>query len=387
MTMMLADLGAEVIKIEHPVRGDDTRSWAPPYVEGLEDQGMSSYFMCLNRNKKSLALDLQQPRGLAIARKLITDSKTNLLVENFKVGGMAKFGLDYPSVSQENPALVYCSITGFGQTGPYRDRPGYDLAIQGQSGLMSITGTPDQEPQKVGVAISDIIAGLYAGNGVQAALRQAEKTGVGQHVDIALLDTQIAALVNIASNYLTTKVTPQRIGNTNPTIVPYQSFGGSDGKFFIIACGNDGQFSRLANLLAKSEWSNDDRFSTNPGRVRNRDKIVALLGAEFKKQPANHWVTALLDVGVPAAPINDVGTSLDDEHVRARGMVQEVVFQSGQQEIFTEMVASPLKLSKVSMDDFSPPPFVGEHSDEILRDILGFDDKAIAELRDEKIIR
>lgn len=305
-----------------------------------------------------------------------------------QVGGMASYGLDFETLSKENPALVMCSITGFGQTGPYRNRPGYDIAIQGQSGLMSVTGTPSQEPQKVGVAISDIIAGLYAGNGVQAALREAEKTGVGQHVDIALLDTQMAALVNIASNYLTTGITPQRIGNTNPTIVPYQAFEASDGHF-IIACGNDGQFARLATLLEKPEWAKNDRFRTNPGRVRNRETIVALLTTEFAKQPASYWVDALLGVGVPAAPVNDVGQALDDEHVRSRGMVQKVAFpnSTGGPPILTEMVGSPLKLSNTLMDDVSAPPVVGQHTDEILKDVLSMDDAEIADLKDNDVIR
>jgi len=385
----LSDLGAEVIKIEHPIRGDDTRAWGPPFVEHMEDRQMSAYFTCLSRNKKSLALDLKDKRGAALAKRLMTDPKTHVVIENFKVGGMASYGLDYESLSQVHPKLVYCSITGFGQTGPYRERPGYDLAIQGMSGLMSITGTPDREPQKVGVAISDIIAGLYAGNGIQAALRHAEKTGVGQHVDISLLDTQIASLVNIASNYLTTKETPQRIGNTNPTIVPYQSFAASDGKHFIIACGNDGQFAKLVALLQKPEWASDERFQTNPARVRNRKEIVSRLSAEFLRRPALHWVESLLGVGVPASPINDVGQALNDEHVRARGLVQEVAFRDEHDAIvgLAEIVGSPLKLSKTKMDDMSAPPYVGQHTNEILRDLLSLDDNEISGLRDRKVIR
>jgi crotonobetainyl-CoA:carnitine CoA-transferase CaiB-like acyl-CoA transferase len=387
-TMMLADLGAEVIKIEHPKRGDDTRAWGPPFVQGFEDKGMSAYFLSVNRNKKSLALDLKDPQGAALAKRLMTDHSTHIVVENFKVGGMASYGLDYTSLANVNPALVMCSITGFGQTGPYRDRPGYDFAIQGMSGLMSITGMPSQEPQKVGVAISDVIAGLYAGNGILAALHQAQQTGVGQHVDISLLDTQMAALVNIASTYLVTKETPTRRGNTHPTIVPYQACTASDG-YFILACGNDGQFARLVALLGQPGWATEERFSTNPARVGNRDVLMSLLNAEFSKQAASHWVESLNCVGVPAAPINDIGQALNDEHVRDRGLVQEVAFRDEADNLYvsTEMVGSPLKLSNAPMDQIEPPPFVGQHTNEILKGILKMDDFEIARLRDDAIIR
>jgi crotonobetainyl-CoA:carnitine CoA-transferase CaiB-like acyl-CoA transferase len=387
-TMMLADLGAEVIKIEHPRRGDDTRAWGPPFVEGLQDKGMSAYFVSVNRNKKSLALDLKDPRGAALAKRLMTDPNTHIVVENFKVGGMASYGLDYTSLSSANPALVMCSVTGYGQTGPYRDRPGYDFAIQGMSGLMSITGMPSQEPQKVGVAISDVIAGLYAGNGMLAALYQAQQTGVGQHIDISLFDTQMAALVNIASTYLVTKETPTRRGNTHPTIVPYQACTASDG-YFVLACGNDGQFARLAALLGQPGWAADERFSTNPARVGNRVELMSLLNAEFSNDTASHWVESLLQVGVPAAPINDIGQALNDEHVRARGLVQEVAFRDEVNNLFvsTEMLGSPLKLSNAPMDRLESPPFVGQHTNEILRRILNMDDNEIASLRDNSIIR
>ncbi|CAB9516672.1 baiF CoA-transferase family protein DDB_G0269880 [Seminavis robusta] len=389
LSMMLGDLGAEVIKIEHPKRGDDTRAWGPPFVHGMEDKGMSAYFACVNRNKKSLALDLKDKRGAAVAKRLVTDPKTHIVVENFKVGGMGSYGLDYATVSKIHPALIMCSVTGFGQTGPYKDRPGYDLAIQAMSGLMSITGQASGEPQKVGVAISDVIAGLFAGNGVLAALYQAEKTGVGQHVDISLLDTQISSLVNIASNYLTTKQVPTRMSNAHPTIVPYQDCTASDG-YFVIACGNDGQFAKLASLLEHPEWATDEKFATNPARVRNREELMALLNTEFSKQTATSWVERLLEVGVPAAPINDMGQALNDEHIRARGLVQELTFKDEAQNILgsIEMVGSPLKLSGSSMERVeSPPPFVGEHTEEVLRDILSMDELEIASLRDSGVIR
>ena len=386
-TQMLADLGADVIKIEHPVRGDDTRWWGPPFVSNMEAEGISAYYMTLNRNKRSLGLNLKDERGLEIARQLATDPKTNIMVENFKVGGMASFGLDYESLSRQNPSLVYCSITGFGQTGPYKNRPGYDIGIQGMSGLMDVTGMPEQEPQKVGVAICDVLAGLNAANGIQAALRHAEKTGIGQHVDISLLDVTMAGIVNLATNYLVTKVPPKRIGNANPTIVPYQAFAASNGHF-IVACGNNLQFASLARLLGRDEWAADERFSTNPARVKNRKELATLLGREFAQKPVNHWVSNLLEYGIPASPINDLGQALEDPHVRARGMVQNVTFhdENGVVKATSETVGSPLKLSKTQIREPGAPPYIGQHTNEILQ-ALGLGEREIESLRHGGVIR
>ncbi|MCC6803729.1 MAG: CoA transferase, partial [Anaerolineae bacterium] len=315
-TMMLADMGADVIKVESR-DGDETRQWGPPF----DAQGRSAYYLSVNRNKRSLTLDLKSAAGRQIAQRLAVQSQ--IVVENFKPGGMAAFGLGYDDLRAQNPALVYASISGFGQTGLYRERPGYDFVIQAMSGLMSITGARDGEPSKVGVAIADVIAGLFASASILAALRHAERTGEGQRLDIALLDTQIAALVNVASNALVSGETPGRYGNAHPSIVPYETFRAADGEF-ALAVGNDRQFAQLCQLIAQPGWASDERFSTNPARVRNRAALIPLLNAVFASRPAAEWVAGALALGIPAGSLNTVSQILDDSHVQARGLIRDL---------------------------------------------------------------
>lgn len=376
-TMMLADMGADVIKVESP-QGDDTRQWGPPWFsEG--DTRESAYYLSVNRNKRSITLNLKTPEGREIARRLAAQS--HIVVENFKPGAMASFGLGYDHLAAQNPALVYGSITGYGQTGPYRDRPGYDFVIQGQSGLMSLTGPVEGEPHKVGVAISDVVAGLFAASSLLAALRHAERTGQGQHVDVALLDTSIAALVNVVSGALVSGRTPARYGNAHPSIVPYQPFHASDGEF-TLAVGNDRQFAALCALVEHPEWSVDPRFSTNPARVAHRDTLVPLLDAIFGTRPAAEWVDAALALGIPAGLINNVTTALHDPHVEARGLVHEMAAA----EDVLRLVGPPIGFSATPASVRTPPPALGQHTGDLLRDLLGFDAPTIAAYREQGIV-
>lgn len=373
-TMLLGDLGADVIKVERPGVGDDTRQWGPPW-HGEGPAAQSAYYLSANRNKRSLTLNLGVPLGQDLARRLAAQS--HIVVENFKRGQMAQFGLDYAQLRALNPALVYCSITGFGQDGPYADHPGYDFAIQALSGLMSITGPADGPPYKVGVAISDVIAGLFAVSAILAALRHAEQTGIGQHIDAALLDAQIAALVNVASNYLISGATPPRLGNEHPNIVPYQTFRAADGDF-VVAVGNDAQFARLCAVIGHPELVRDPRFSTNPARVQHRQALIALLAEAFARCPAAEWVEALLAEGVPCAPIYDIPAALGDPQVQARGLIHTW----GD----LRLVGPPLKLSETPTAVWRQPPALGEHTDEILRERLGLSDAELARLRAEGVI-
>ncbi len=373
-TMLLGDLGADVIKIEHPVGGDETRQWGPPW---LGDQ--SAYYLAVNRSKRSLTLNLKTPAGRDIARRLAAHS--HILVENFKVGGMAEFGLSYDDLRPLNPALVYASITGFGQTGPYRDRPGYDFIIQAMSGLMSITGPADGEPHKVGVAVSDVFTGLFTLAGILAALRHAERTGQGQHLDVALLDSQIAALVNIASNYLVSGQTPARLGNQHPNLVPYQVFRAADGDF-AVGVGNDRQFAALCALIGRPELAADERFATNPARVAHRAELIPALQAAFAARPAGEWVEGLLAAGVPAGPIHDVAAALNDPHVLARSLVQEIPLDNA----VLRLVGAPFHFSVTPSAVRRPPPRLGEHTDAILSEMLGMQAKAVAELRQQGVV-
>jgi crotonobetainyl-CoA:carnitine CoA-transferase CaiB-like acyl-CoA transferase len=363
-TMMLADLGAEVVKVERPVLGDETRHWGPPWA-GKGDAKQSAYYLSVNRNKYSITLDLKTTEGQQLAHDLAL--KADVLIENFKVGQMAEYGLDYATLSGVHPSLVYCSLTGYGQTGPYAERPGYDYVIQAQSGLMSITGASDSEPLKVGVAISDVITGLNAANAILAALYHRQQTGQGQHLDIALLDSQLAALVNIASNYLVSGQVPPRLGNAHPNIVPYQTFAGADSKF-ILAVGNDGQFRALCKVIDKPEWQTDPRFATNPARVQHRAELIALLEPIFQTQPVETWVSACLAEGIPAGPINDVAGALRDPHVQARGMVQKMTLPNGAE---FEMVAPAAKFSATPPTIRLAPPELGQDTEFILQSWLG----------------
>jgi crotonobetainyl-CoA:carnitine CoA-transferase CaiB-like acyl-CoA transferase len=364
-TMQLADLGADVIKVEDPQRGDETRQWGPPW-HGEH----SAYFLSVNRNKRSITLNLKSLEGQEIARRLAAQS--HIVVENFRPGQMARFGLGYTDLAALNPALVYGSITGYGQTGPYADRPGYDFVIQGMSGLMSITGPEDAEPYKVGVAVSDVFAGLFAATSLLAALRHAEQTGVGQHVDIALLDTQIAALVNVASTALTTGRAPGRYGNAHANIVPYQAFEAAD-RPFTVAVGNDRQFGQLCALIGREELRDDPRYSTNPARVANRETLIPQLAAAFAARPAAFWVEALLALGIPAGEINTVDAALRDPHVQARGLVVDI---DG-----VPLVGAPAQFSQTPPQMRTPPPALGEHTETVLAELLGLDSAMIAGYR------
>lgn len=377
-TMILGDLGAEVIKVESPF-GDETRQWGPPYA-GQPADGMSAYYLSVNRNKRSITLNLKTQEARQIARQLAAGA--HVLVENLKVGGMAAFGLGYDDLRAINPALVYCSITGFGQSGPYAQRPGYDFVIQAMSGLMAITGPADGEPYKVGVAVSDVFTGLYAANAIQAALRHAERTGEGQHLDVSLLESQLAALVNVASNFLIGGAAPARYGNAHPNIVPYQAFAASDG-MFVLACGNDGQFRALCSLLARADLAADPRFATNPQRVHNRDLLIPILAREFEKQPAEAWVNALLGVGIPAGAINTVPAALNDAHLMERGVIEQGELANG--EIWRHL-RFPVQMSATPAQTQLPPPMIGQHTDEVLRDLLGLKPEEIAQLRESGVI-
>lgn len=375
-TMMLADLGAEVIKIEQPFIGDDTRQWGPPWG-GDEDHPMSAYFLSVNRNKRSITLDLKTDQGQSIALELIKQS--HVLVENFKVGQMRAYGLDYETLANLHPSLIYCSITGYGQTGPYSNHPGYDFAIQAMSGLMSITGTEDGPPQKVGVAIADVIAGLNAAVAILAALRHQEKTGLGQYIDIALLDTQLAALVNVASNYLVSGDVPARYGNAHPNIVPYQTFRAQDGDF-VLAVGNDRQFRALCALIGHPQWADDADFSTNPARVANRDRLISQLASIFITKSVDEWVVGLLAQGIPCAPIYSVATAIN--HLGSH-LVGQWQFADGHK---TRFLASPLKLSLTPPQMKTIPPQLGADTEAILSEFLGLSDSDIAQLKEKRII-
>jgi crotonobetainyl-CoA:carnitine CoA-transferase CaiB-like acyl-CoA transferase len=355
-TMLLGDMGADVVKVESP-KGDDTRQWGPPWL-GEGDERESAYYLALNRNKRSIVLNLKTPEGQDTARRLA--AKSHILVENFKPGQMAAFGLDYDTLKAENPALVYASITGFGQTGRYRDRPGYDHVIQAMSGLMSITG--DSEPFKVGVAVSDVLTGMFALSGILAALRHAELTGQGQYLDFALLDSQLAGLVNIASNALVSGQTPMRYGNAHPNIVPYQTFTASDGDF-VVSVGNDGQFAALCRLMERDDLAADPRYATNPARVQHRDLLIPVLQAIFATRTAAEWVELLVGEGIPAGPINTVTEALADPHVLERNLVRETRLHNG---ATLRYVASPFE-GEIRY----APPALGEHTEEILREVLG----------------
>ncbi|MDX1994397.1 MAG: CoA transferase [bacterium] len=360
-TMLLGDMGADVIKVESPL-GDETRQWGPPYAGDPAD-GMSAYYLSVNRNKRSIVLDLKGAHDQAIARQIAAQSQ--IVVENLKPGGMAKFGLGYDDLKAFNPALVYASITGFGQFGPYRDRPGYDHVLQAMSGLMSITGATDGEPYKVGVAIVDVVTGLFALSSLLAALRHAEITGQGQHLDLALLDSAIAALVNVASNTLVSGQAPRRYGNEHPNIVPYQVFSAADGDF-VVAVGNDGQFAALCRLMGVEHLIHDPRYATNPARVAHRTELVAELAETFRTRPAKAWVDAILEAGIPTGPINSLPQIIGDPQVEARGLMQEMPLDNG---ALWRFVGNPVGFSETPPVVRYPPPLLGQHTDEVLREL------------------
>ena len=383
---ILADLGAEVIKVERPGSGDDTRHWGPPYIKDAEgnDSREAAYFQCANRNKQSLTLDFTQPEGQRLVRELA--AQCDVVLENFKVGGLKAYGLDYESLKALNPRLIYCSITGFGQNGPYAKRAGYDFMIQGLGGLMSLTGKPDGEdgagPTKVGVALTDILTGLYATIGVLAALNAREQSGSGQYIDVALLDVQVACLANQAMNYLATGNAPKRLGNAHPNIVPYQDFPSADGDF-ILAVGNDAQFRKFCEVAGLPALADDPRFSTNKARVAHRAELIPLLRQATVFKTTAEWVSLLEAAGVPCGPINDLAQVFADPQVQARGLRLDLANGLGSR---TPQVASPLRLSDTPVQYHSAPPLLGEHSATILQRLLNLDEAAISQLREQGVV-
>ncbi|MBB1624088.1 CaiB/BaiF CoA-transferase family protein [Achromobacter sp. UMC71] len=379
-TQNLADLGAEVIKIERPGAGDDTRAWGPPYLKDAagNDTSEAAYYLSANRNKFSVALDIASPRGAELVRELALQS--DILVENFKVGGLAKYGLDYASLKELNPRLIYCSITGFGQTGPYASRPGYDFMIQGMGGLMSITGERDDlpggGPQKAGVAVADLMTGMYSTVGILAALHERSVSGLGQHIDMALLDCQVAMMANQNLNFMTSGKAPRRAGNAHQNLVPYQVFAASDGHL-IVAVGNDSQFRNYCGAIGLPELSADPRFSTNPQRVKNREELVPLLAERMATGARDYWLAALEGVGVPAGPINTLDQVYEDPQVLARGMKRELPHPAAGT---VPMAASPLKFSGSPVQYHRPPPMLGEHTAQVLAEKLGLSAEEIQAL-------
>jgi len=390
-TQTLADLGAEVIKIERPGTGDDTRTWGPPFLKDKNghDTAEAAYYLGTNRNKRSVTCDISRPEGQALVRELA--ARCDVFVENFKVGDMARYGLDYASLKVVNPRLVYCSVTGFGQSGPYRERAGYDYAVQGMGGLMSITGERDDlggGPQKVGVAVADLFTGMYATVAILAALRHAERTGEGQAVDMALLDTQVAMLANLGANYLVSGKVPGRAGNAHQNIVPYQVFEvapAADGQpdYVIVAVGNDSQFAKFCDVAGRPEIARDPRFAKNQDRVRHRDVLVPMLEEIMKGRGKSEWLRGLENAKVPCGAINNLAEVFSDEHVLQRGMVNEWKHPLAGE---LRLVASPMKLSATPVRTDLPPPLLGQHTEEVLRDLLGYDADRIAQLRSAQVI-
>jgi crotonobetainyl-CoA:carnitine CoA-transferase CaiB-like acyl-CoA transferase len=378
---LLADLGADVVKVERPGAGDDTRAWGPPWLKDAAGEATrdAAYYFCANRNKRSVTVDIAHPEGQALVRRLAMQA--DVVLENFKVGGLEQYGLDYASLKALKPDLVYCSITGFGQSGPYAQRAGYDFLIQGMGGLMSITGRPDGEegagPQKVGVALTDIMTGLYATIAVQAALAHRARTGEGQHIDLALLDVQIACLANQTANYLIGGSVPRRMGNAHPNIVPYQDFPTADGDM-ILAVGNDGQFARFCEVAGKPEWARDERFATNAQRVRHRAELIPLLRQATVMRATRDWIAALEEAGVPCGPINRLDDVFADPQVIARGLRIDLPHAVAGT---VPGVANPIRMSASPVAYDRGPPTLGEHTGEVLAEWLGIDEQALAALK------
>ncbi|OAN51443.1 CoA-transferase [Paramagnetospirillum marisnigri] len=379
---LLADLGADVIKVEKPGEGDDTRAWGPPFLKDADgrDTRESAYYLSTNRGKRSLAIDFTRPEGQALVRQLA--AQCDVVLENFKAGGLAKYGLDYASLRQVRPDIVYCSITGFGQDGPYAHRAGYDFLVQGMGGLMSLTGEPDGDPMKVGVALTDIFTGMYASVAVLAALAHRDRTGQGQHVDLALLDVQVAVLANQASNYLVGGMVPRRLGNAHPNIVPYQAFPTADGHV-ILAVGNDGQFQKFCGVAGCPALAEDPRFATNAERVRNRETLVPLLKAALGARPSAEWIRDLEAAGVPCGPINNLAQVFDNPQIQHRGMVARLDHPEAGQ---VNLVANPIHFSETPIAYDRAPPRLGADTDDLLSDLLGLDEVAIAELRAKGVV-
>ncbi len=375
-TQVLSDLGATVWKVESP-KGDDTRRWGPPFIEGE-----SAYYLSANRGKKSLAVNLKDPRGAAIVRELA--KRADVFIENFKAGGLKKYGLDYESLKEENPRLVYVSITGFGQTGPRAAEPGYDAALQGITGLMSITGEPDGPPMKVGVALIDVLTGWAAVSGILAALLEREKSGKGQYLDLSLFEVGLMSLVNQAQSYLVTGVPPKRLGNAHPQIVPYQAFEAADG-WFILAVGNDEQYARMCRAIGREDLAEDPRFRTNADRVKNRDTLIPILAEVFKERPRDAWIALFKAAGVPATPVNDIGEAFSDPQAEARGAIWRL----------DHPTIGPLKTVASVFQHYSrtpaapagPPPLLGEHTVKVLKGELGYSEEELKALLEAGVIR
>jgi crotonobetainyl-CoA:carnitine CoA-transferase CaiB-like acyl-CoA transferase len=376
-TQMLGDLGAEVIKIERPEAGDDTRGFAPPFVPNTKE---SAYFVGVNRNKKSVTLDIAKPEGQAIIHKLL--EHCDILVENFKVGALAKYGLGYEQLAKTHPRLIYCSITGFGQTGPYAPRPGYDALIQAMGGVMSLTGEPNGSPQKVGVPVADLFAGLYGCIGILAAVNHRNSTGQGQQIDIGMLDTHVAWLANQGMNYLATGENPARLGNQHPNIAPYQEFPTKDG-YLILAVGNDPTFERFCKAFGQEALLADPRFATNPIRVQNRQLVTDTLTPVMKSKTTAEWIDALEALKIGCGPINTLEQVFADPHVQAREMVVEMAHGSGET---VKVIANPVKLSATPPSYRSPPPVLGEHTEDVLASVLKMSASDIAALREKGIL-
>ncbi|WP_449221435.1 CaiB/BaiF CoA transferase family protein [Tistrella mobilis] len=384
-SQILGDLGAEVLKIERPGAGDDTRGWGPPYAEAADGSAReAAYFLTTNRNKSSVAIDMGTDEGAALIRRLAAES--DVVIENFKVGGLEKYGLDHDSLRALNPRLIYCSITGFGQTGPYAPRAGYDFMIQAMGGLMSVTGEPDEVPGggpvKVGVALVDVMTGLYATIGVLAALAHRERTGEGQHIDLALLDVSVATLANQAMNYLVSGRAPGRMGNAHPNIVPYQAFATQDGHL-VLAIGNDEQFRRFAVEAGHPEWSTDPRFATNAQRVANRAALVPLVAGAVATRTTDDWIAALESKAVPCGPINTLDRVFADPQVQARGLARQIAHPALGS---VPTVANPLNLSATPVAYARAAPGLGADTDETLGRLLGLDDATLADLRKRGVI-
>lgn len=374
-TMMLGDLGADVIKVERPGEGDETREWGPP-----DAAGESAYYLCVNRNKRGITVDLKAPEGREIIKKLA--ARSDIIIENYKVGTLARLGLGYEDIKKINPGIIYCSITGFGQYGPYKDRPGYDFIIQGMGGIMSITGDPDGPPMKVGVAIVDITAGLFACSSILAALYYREKTGLGQYIDISLLDSVVAWLANVGSNYLISGELPKRYGNAHPNIVPYEPFQAKDGVWIALGVGNDRQWRDFCRLAGLEHLADDPRFATNPQRVIHRKELIPIIAEKMKERTSDEWLEELDKLKIPCGPINTLDRVFSDPQVQARGMVAEVPHPKAGK---VKLVASPMKFSLTPCIVERHPPLLGEHTEEVLKE-LGYSDDEIKSLREKGVI-
>jgi crotonobetainyl-CoA:carnitine CoA-transferase CaiB-like acyl-CoA transferase len=368
-TQLMGDLGADVIKVEKPGEGDDTRQWGPPYITAPDGSATheSAYYLCANRNKRSIEIDIASQEGQALVLRLL--ARADVLVENYKVGGLAAYGLSYEQLREQFPRLVYCSITGFGQTGPYAHRAGYDFLIQGMGGIMSLTGEPNGEPMKVGVGIADVMTGMYAAVGILAALRHRDQTGVGQQIDISLLDSQVAWLVNGGTNYLMSKKNPRRLGNGHPNIVPYQVFPTADDSL-IIAVGNDAQFRRFCDCVGLVGFAEDPRYATNVARVAHREELCAEISVRLKARSRSVWIEQLEALGIPCGPVNSLEQVFNDPHVQARGTVVTMP-HSAAASGSVDLLANPLKLYEKPVTYRAPPPMLNQHRSEILADWLG----------------